>query len=205
MAHAHESSVKIALELMRGNQKYIDDARAGAPVGNSVVGSLLSIQHQIPRQYGEAAVAEALRILDAEPTQEEGDAITLTRTGQAPLRFTGELLEESDGHIQGGKDHNRWHELAVYRTNGGSYVVRIAYKTIWQGELDREMAEIVGKPEAVAEVLRDYDPTSHVQGYPPGEHYAAKQARTLDDIRRRYDAQVSEILASAPEFAEVVE
>jgi len=199
-----DQAVKIAVELLRGNETYIADARAGAPVGNSVVGSLLSIQHQIPRQYGEAAVVEALRILDGDPKQ-DGDVITLTRTGKAPLRFTGELLEESDGRIQGGKDHNRWHHLAVYRTGGNSYVVRIAYKTIWQGELDREITEIVGKPEAVAVVLRDYDPTSHVQGYPPGEHYAAKQARTLDDIRRRYDSQVSEILASAPEFAEEVE
>lgn len=202
--HAHEPSVKIALELMRGNQKYIDDAREGAPVGNSVVGSLLSIHHQIPRQYSEAAVVEALRILDAEPKRGGGE-ITLKRTGKPPLRFRGELIEESDGERQRGKENTRWHELGVYRTEGGKFVLRIAYRTRWQGELDRDDAVILDRPEKVAAALQGYDPCAAVEGYPPGDHYAQRQARLMDDVRRRYETQISELLASSPEFAEKVD
>lgn len=199
--YASDQAVAKAVELLRGNEKYIADAREGAPLGNSVIGSLMSLQHGIARQYAEQAVMEALRILDSEPSQ-DGDTITLKRTGKAPLRFTGELIKESDG---GSRDANRWHELAVYRTAKGKYVVRIAYRTRWQGELDRDTAEIVAKPNEVAAALEEYDPCSPVGGYPAGEAYADRQARLMNDIRRRYDAQVSELLASSPEFAEVVE
>lgn len=201
---SNQRAVTIALELLRDSPEYTQDAREGAPIGNSVVGSLLSLQHQIPRQYGEAAVVEALRILDAEP-QKDGVDITLKRTGKAPLRFKGELLEESEGERVGGRENNRWHELAVYRTPGGKYVVRIGYRTRWQGELGRDNAEIVAKPEEVAAVLRDYDPCAPVTGFPPGDAYAQKQARLMSDIRTRYEHQVSELLASSPEFAERVD
>jgi len=204
MSNPKDRAVQLALGMLRESDQYTQDAREGAPVGNSVVGSLLSTLHGVPRQYAEPAVVEALRILDCEPKQ-EGDVITLTRTGQPPLRFTGELLEESDGQIVNGKDHNRWHELAVYRTAGSKYVVKICYRTRWDGELDRDQAAIVEKPEAVAFALQDYDPCAPVGGYPAGDAYADKQARLMSDIRRRYDAQVSEILASSPEFAEEVE
>lgn len=129
------------------------------------------------------------------------DQHTLARTGQAPLKFTGELLKESDDE----RHNNRWHELAVYRTTGGRYVVRIAYRTLWQGELARYAAEVVGGPDGVSRVLRNYDPCGPVTGYPLGAAYAERQARLMADIRNRYNAQVSELLASAPEFAEEIE
>jgi predicted membrane protein len=43
-----EILVKAALSMLRESQYYADDARAGAPLGNSVVGSLLAIQHRAP-------------------------------------------------------------------------------------------------------------------------------------------------------------
>lgn len=136
----HEQLTKHALKLLRGNDEYIADAREGARVGNSVVGSLLSIQHKAPRQYAERAVEDALNILDssaAESIEPDQDGnYTLRRTGQAPLRFQGELLAEADGEYESGRDFNRWHELTVYRTRGGKYVLRIAYRSAHQGELD---------------------------------------------------------------------
>ena len=57
---------KLALEMLRGNQHYIADAKKGSPVGNSGVGSLLSLIHHIPRQYSEQAVRQALVILAEE-------------------------------------------------------------------------------------------------------------------------------------------
>jgi len=58
-----------ALTLLRENPEYVADARQGAPVGNSVAGSIMSLTLKAPRQYTEQAVREALQILD----QEGGD------------------------------------------------------------------------------------------------------------------------------------
>ena len=135
---------------------------------------------------------------------DNGETITLPRSGQPPLRFRGELLAESCGERQAGREQTRWHELAVYRTAGGVFVVRVAYLTRWEGELDRDEATVTDAA-GVGKVLRDYDPTSPVQGYPPGGAYAERQARLCADVRRRYEEQVSSLLAAAPEFAEEVQ
>lgn len=141
----------------------------------------------------------------------ESETFTLTRTGAAPLRFQGRLIAENDGERQAGSEHNRWHELAIYQTSGGRYVVRIAFCTRWEGELHHDIAEIVdaGKDtggdhdhaETVAEILQSYDPMAHVGGYPSGTGYEDRQRRLDRDIRARYAAQVSEILAGG-DFAE---
>lgn len=207
---------QLALGLLRDNEHYQDDARAGAPLGNSVVGSLLAIQYQAPRQLTEAAVGDALRELDRERAKvgrAEGalgtdtavEEHTLPRSGMAPLMFRGVLLAESDGQRQAGREQNRWHELAVYVTEAGSYVVRIAYRTRWEGELDRDSAEVVEDAAGVGYTLQDYDPCARVQGYPVGDAYAERQARLMADVRRRYESQVSDLLRSSPAFAERVE
>ena len=56
----------LALRLLRGEDKLIDDARLYAPVGNSLAGSLLSTMYRMPRQYAEAAVRRALAVLERE-------------------------------------------------------------------------------------------------------------------------------------------
>jgi hypothetical protein len=58
--------VKAALDMLRASPHFAADARVGAPVGNSVVGSLLSIQYRAPRWATERAVLRALDILDEE-------------------------------------------------------------------------------------------------------------------------------------------
>ena len=136
---------------------------------------------------------------------------TLPRTGKPPLHFRGELVAESDGERQAGRDWSRWHELAVYRTEGGQYVVRIAYRTRYQGELEWDGAWVIPEDRAgvadaaalVAERFSSHDPGAVVKGYPPGEIYAERQARLLEDVRSRYLAQVSEVLSSG-EFAEEI-
>ena len=74
----NEMLVKAALDMLRANPRYAADARAGAPVGNSVIGSLLSIEYRAPRWATERAVRQALAILDEEDedddeTDEEDD------------------------------------------------------------------------------------------------------------------------------------
>jgi hypothetical protein len=58
--------VSHALELMRGSPEYTADARAGAAVGNTVIGSVMNLTTGAPRQLTEEAVRKALRKLDAE-------------------------------------------------------------------------------------------------------------------------------------------
>ena len=61
-----DDKVEVALAMLRGEDAYIADARKFARIGNSIVGSLMYLFHQIPRQYAERAVLAALRILDEE-------------------------------------------------------------------------------------------------------------------------------------------
>ena len=62
--------VKAALKMLRSSPRYVADARAGAPLDNSVVGSLLSIEYRAPRWATERAVRQALAILDSEEDDE---------------------------------------------------------------------------------------------------------------------------------------
>jgi hypothetical protein len=198
---------KLALDLLRGSPEYVSDAREGAPVGNSVVGSLLSLQHGIPRQYAEKAVLDAVGILDREEkaaARAAATEFTLPRSGKAPLRFRGLLLAESDGEWQAGRDHTRWHDIAVYRTGGGKYVVTISLRSRYENEIGYDYADIVAEPAQVEAVFRGYDPCARVRGYPDGAHYAERNARLMANIRARYDAQVAEILEASPEFAEEI-
>jgi hypothetical protein len=131
---------------------------------------------------------------------------TLERPGDRPLTFTGEMLAESEGRVRRGKENTRWHDVRVYRTAGGTFVVEIAYTTEWKGEEGHRLVRTAGTAEAVHEILSTYEPLAHVVGYPPGETYAEKQRRLELAIVSQYRAQVGELLAEHPDlFAEVLE
>jgi hypothetical protein len=55
-----------ALALLREDADYLADAREGAAVGNSIVGSVLSLTHGSPRWATERAVLAALTVIDDE-------------------------------------------------------------------------------------------------------------------------------------------
>jgi hypothetical protein len=57
---------KKALVMLRNHPDYIEDAREGSVVDNSVIGSILCIILHYPRWATEKAVREALDILDKE-------------------------------------------------------------------------------------------------------------------------------------------
>jgi hypothetical protein len=131
--------------------------------------------------------------------------ITLDRTGLPPLRFRGEEVARVEGRWSRGRETNRWHEVAVYRTEGGRHVVAIGYRTLWQGELDHDHVTHAAAPAAVIEALQDYAPLAHIGGYPPGESYREKQDRLQADILRRWEALVSELYERlGPDYAEVI-
>jgi len=55
-----------AYRLLQSDPEWEADARAGVPVGNTVVGSVMSMTFGAPRQVTEHAVACALQRIDAE-------------------------------------------------------------------------------------------------------------------------------------------
>lgn len=59
----NESLVQLALNLLKKHPEYIEDAKIGALVSNSIVGSVLSLTTKSPRSATEAAVREALNRL----------------------------------------------------------------------------------------------------------------------------------------------
>ena len=128
----------------------------------------------------------------------------LQRTGDAPLVFDGELLAEDIGrdpdYIPEGRPKrserppDRWHNIAVYRTSSGAFVVSVSYRSTWRAEPSNDSAVAWRPGGSVRKYLRSIDPCEHVVGYPPDERYAEKQRRLRADITARYDAQVSRIL-----------
>ena len=55
-----------ALKLLQSDPDYLADARIGAPLGNSIIGSVMNFTLKVPRQYTEQAVVRALAIIDKE-------------------------------------------------------------------------------------------------------------------------------------------
>ena len=88
--------------------------------------------------------------------------VKLSRSGDAPLLFAGDLVAAAEGQRQLDREHNRWHDLAVYTRDGGQYAVAIRYETRWTGETGHAEARLVQDAAGVRQVLRQYDPTAHV-------------------------------------------
>ena len=130
------------------------------------------------------------------------NTIILHRSGTMPLRFTGELLAESKGRNPKIRGRQRWYDLAVYRTQAGKFVASICFRSDF-GEPGSDEAAVLEDASAVSSMLQACDPLAPVQGYPPEARFAEKQERMLQDMRLRFEQQVSAVLAS-PEFAEVV-
>ena len=123
--------------------------------------------------------------------------ITLTRTGNRPLAFDGEQIAASSSRH---RDANRWHDLALYRTTNGNFVLSVDYNTIWQGERDHSDAVIVDSADAVAEFLRNFNPCEHAMGFPVyNDVMRIKEDRRRAELQARYDEAVSELLADLPE------
>ena len=209
--YADNRATTLALELLRSSPEYLDDARQGAPVSNSVIGSLLSLPpHSIPRQYAEEGVREALALLDSSQAEsaepDSGGNFTLPRTGKPPLRFQGEFVAEASSHIgvNGGPLQNRWHEIALYRTAAGKLVWSVTYRTRWQGEYDHHTVGVVELEAALIDELTiEYDMLAHYAGYPAGDAYADRDRRQRDAIRLGYERAVAEVLAAADISEEV--
>lgn len=133
------------------------------------------------------------------------ESIELKRTGLRPLVFEGESLAEADGFRRGNNEPTRWHEIAVYRTEGGRYLVSITFRSRWAGEDSQYFVGDAGDGGDIEAILRQYNPSPPGIGFPPGSAYADRQARVEADLRRRYESLVTELFAAlGRDFAETI-
>lgn len=63
-----------AYELLKSQPHYLEDAREGAQVGNTIVGSVMAITTQYPRWATENAVRAALKRIHEETRQHVEDS-----------------------------------------------------------------------------------------------------------------------------------
>jgi hypothetical protein len=130
------------------------------------------------------------------------ESFRLTRTGNRPLSFDGALIS-----ISSSREHesSRWHELALYRTSAGKWVLSVVFRTLWQGEHDHHSAEIFDGPELAAAWLSGFGPTSNLLGYPDSEAYRAKQERLEKLLSQRFAVAVSGLLDGITCFDERID
>ena len=127
----------------------------------------------------------------------------LRRTGNQPLEFEGTLIAQAAGPQINGRQRDRGHDIRVYRTVGGTYVVETVYWTTWAGEAEVRTATPVGREaSAVAAALRAHNPLDHVMGYPPAERFRSKQERLFVRLREDFATRVTDVLSALPDAVE---
>ncbi len=130
--------------------------------------------------------------------------LTLHRTGLPPLAFDGRLVADASGKFTGDRTNVRWHDISVYRTLSGRYVLQIGYNSTWRDEPGWHDAYDLGDSAELVRKLADYDPTRYVRGYPMETRYQERQARLKADIRERFLRQVDEVMGQCPELVQVI-
>lgn len=123
---------------------------------------------------------------------------TLSRSGDTPLNFQGDLICGSPGSRQGGVKQVRYHDLAIFRDDLGRYIVQIRYVTSWSGESGHELVQPVCTLGEVVAFCRAYDPTSHLHPRPiylgAPDRYATWLDHMRESLRTRYARQVRTIV-----------
>ena len=145
---------------------------------------------------------------------------TLPRTGQPPLSFCGRLLAQDldapttrPGEFKKRPwrkwTHYQWHQLAVYVTIAGKWVLHVGYRSVLEHEWKHDAVYVCADAAEVVRALEGYDPTAHVRGHPRRsnareERLEIRQARILEEVRGRWQAQVGRLLAAVEDFGERV-
>lgn len=123
----------------------------------------------------------------------------LSRTGQAALEITGELLNEFSTRVRGGGlGESRWHEVTLYRCDDGNLIAHVRYRTQWlPGEQPTDQVIESATAEDLIDELRSVNPSAHFVGRP--ERYeseratnAPKNSQVTDSLRKRFEAIISE-------------
>lgn len=133
--------------------------------------------------------------------------IKLKRTGQVPVTFTGELIQEGSSWQSRGDGQNRWHGVAIYRTEKSQrYVLAITFHSRWQGESELHDVLILDTDQkSTITALQEYDPIPGNIGYPNSAQYHERQERMEKDLRQRFRVLIAEILHDAYGIEERIE
>lgn len=141
------------------------------------------------------------RMSQAEPKNE---TVTLQRTGQQPLQFSGHVVAEvADKPADWVKvnDTRRWHELRLYQTAKGKYVLLIGFRTQMETEIQRDTVVICDDLAAVQKELTNekegYNPLEFVEGFPDRPQFADRQQRLVKRVIDDWDRRVGELLGKA--------
>ena len=135
------------------------------------------------------------------------DLIRLRRDGLPPLRFLGAIIARHDGYYPGA---TLWHDLGLYRTTSGDYVVEIVARQTRATSTGPTRCHAICQPtlDAALLVLETHDPAADLcpglsapalgdRSVPPvvlAQQAAALQA-TCHDVTRRYRMGVGAFLA----------
>lgn len=128
------------------------------------------------------------------------ETITLERTGKPPLSFGGELLTQASGQFvntKPEKPNDNWWQISIYRLDGATeHVVAITYHCEHRGQYVHRHVVATTDPAAA---IAAYRPLDVLQGFPPGEVFAARQADLERRALRQWEAITSAVLTSFPE------
>lgn len=79
------------------------------------------------------------------------DTFCIERSGDRPLRFTGEKLADQTSYVKGKPE---WTEVRFYRTATGRYVTETVGRSARPGRIDRCATTVSDDPEAMVASLR---------------------------------------------------
>lgn len=88
----------------------------------------------------------------------EFEKYEISRDGQRPLRFTGTLIVQDNNQPSFGLNQNRWTDIALYRTKGGKFVIRVKQISQWANEKNScRAAALDTAAEVIAWLAADND------------------------------------------------
>lgn len=131
-------------------------------------------------------------------------SFTVPRYSDAPLAFEGELIGSVSGeHTRPDKANNRWHEIDLYHTQSGKYVVAIRFRCSTRHDDPYDEAEVCQTPAAVVRFLNEFDPVEKVRGWPLEKH-VNEDARLRHWLMVGFEQLASQLISNRAEFAERV-
>lgn len=105
---------------------------------------------------------------------------TLEITHELNLEFEGDLLFEGNNSWINGENNDRFHEIEVYRTTGGDYILYLKYVSrYWRGESDFYEAFHCNSLEDIQEHLHEYNCLEHLVGYPDRLDLASRPIKKI--------------------------
>ena len=82
----------------------------------------------------------------------------LERTGDAPVKFTGELLVKGSSERDAGPRSRSWHEVAIFQTRGGKWIGHVWYHSgRIIGESEGHTVMVADSKEALRDQLLNYE------------------------------------------------